>query len=99
VWWDFYPVMQNAIPKYSSVLDSGDWIDSTEVAPRAFHAIQKQLGASHLGQISLALCDPTRYNGNFVWRAISYGESVPKRRDITVHLDWRTGAVLNEAPQ
>lgn len=99
VWWDFYPVMQNAIPKYSSVLTSDDWIDSTGVAPRAFQAIQKQLGASHLGHISLALCDPTRYSGNFVWRAISYGESLPKRRDITVHLDWRTGAVLGEAPQ
>ncbi len=99
VWWDFYPVMQNAIPKYSSVLNSDDWIDSTEVAPRAFQEIQEQLGASHLLHVSLALCDPTRYRGNFVWRAISYGESLPKRRDITVHLDRRTGALLGEAPR
>lgn len=99
VWWDFYPVMQNAIPKYSSVLTSDDWIDSTEVTPRAFQVMQEQLGELPLGYISLALCDPARYSGNFVWRAISCGTSSPKRRDITVHLHWRTGAVLDEAPQ
>lgn len=96
VWWDFYPVMQNAIPKYSSVLSSDDWIDSTEAARSAFQEIQKQLGAPHLGHVSLALCDPTRYSGRFVWRAISCGDSLPKRRDITVYVDSRTGAVVGE---
>jgi hypothetical protein len=98
VWWDFYPVTQNATPKYSSVLTSDEWVDSTEIAPRAFEAIKKQLSASHLHYIGLALCDPQRYSGNFVWRAscISYGESLPQRRDITVYLDFRTGTVLGE---
>jgi hypothetical protein len=96
VWWDFHPVMQNAIPKYSSVFNSGDWIDSTAVAPRAFQVIEKQLGALHIGSVSLALCDPSRYSGNFVWRAVCTGESSSKRRDITVYLNCQTGAVLGE---
>ena len=96
VWWDYYPVMQNAIPKYSSALNSEDWLDSADVAPSAFQALKEQLGTSKLDQVSLALCDPTRYSGNFVWRAISYCGSLPKERNVTVHLDWRSGAVLDE---
>jgi hypothetical protein len=69
VWWNFYPVLQGAIRKYSAVLESDDWIDSTTVAPRAFQTVQQQLADYRVYDISLVLYDPGRYSGNFVWEA------------------------------
>jgi hypothetical protein len=96
VWWSFYPVLQGTIPKYSSVIEADDWIDSTSEAPRAFQAAEQQPGNFRTAQISLALRDPQRYSGKYVWEAscIAYGTSQSERRDIIVQLDARTGAVL-----
>jgi hypothetical protein len=96
VWWNFYPVLQGAIPKYSAVLESDDWIDSTAVASRAFETAKEQLEGFRIREISLALRDPTRYGGKFVWEAscIAYGASLSERRDITLHFDHHTGETL-----
>src|ERR1019366_8164073 len=97
VWWDFYPVMQGTIPKYSPpVLDSNDWIDSTEVAFAAFQAIKQQLGNFRAYNISIQLSASSEQSGSPVWHAgsLCYGKTLSERRDISVKLDGRTGAVL-----
>ena len=96
VWWNFYPVLQSAIPKYSSVIEGDDWADSTSVAPRAFQAVAQQSGNFRVSEISLSLRDPQRYTGKYVWEGycIAYGASPSERRDITVQFDARTGEVV-----
>jgi hypothetical protein len=88
-------VLQGAIPKYSAVLE---FADSTVVAPRALEALEKEKGQSRVCAISLALRDPKRYSGNFVWEAygILFGESRSERRDIPVQLDARSGQVVGK---
>jgi len=95
VWWNFYPVLQSAIPKYSSVIEADNWVDSTSVAPRAFQAAAQQSGNFRVNEISLTLRDPQRYSGKYVWEGfcIAYGASPSERRDITVQFDARTGEV------
>jgi hypothetical protein len=96
VWWNFYPVLQGAIPKYSSVIETDDWIDSTLVAPLAAHAAEQQFGRNQAYEISLALRDPQRYSGKYVWEAsyIPYGAPMSERHTIIVQLDARSGAIL-----
>jgi hypothetical protein len=92
VWWSFYPVLQGALPKYSAILDSDEWIDSTAVAPQALQAAQ-QPGEDRAYEISLVLRDPQRYAGNFVWEAtcMSHGDSPSDRRQVVMQFDRRTG--------
>lgn len=90
IWWDYYPVPQAVIPKYSAVLEFDDWADSTLVAPRALEALEREKDQSRVWAISLALRDPKRYSGNFVWEAhgILFGESRSERRDIISPCSW-----------
>lgn len=98
IWWSFYPVLQGAIPKYSSVLRADDtWLDSTEIAPRAFAELRKQSDGFLVHSEWLALRDPKRYAEKFVWEAscICYRSAAPERRHANIQLDPRTGEVLD----
>jgi hypothetical protein len=94
--WNSMPVMQGAIPKYTAVLAADDWIDSTEIAPRAFKEIERLADGLHVAHIFVSLHDPKRYEGNFCWEAhcIATGESPSERRDIRLQFDPRTGHLL-----
>jgi len=96
LWWDFHSVSSGSIPKYDSVLESDDWIDSTKVASRGFEQVRKHLGDFRPFYISLGLRDPKRYSGVFLWelQCFSQGPTSTVRRDITVQLDPRTGEVV-----
>jgi hypothetical protein len=50
-------------------------------------------------EIVVALRDPTRYTGAFVWEAtcMTYAGKKSKRRDVIVQLDRQTGEVLGTA--
>jgi len=97
LWWSFYSVPQGGIPKYSSVLAIDDsWLDSTEIAPRAFAGVRERLNGLRADQIWLAIRDPQRYSGNFVWEANAIAYRGPaERREITVQLDRKTGDILD----
>ena len=94
--WNYFAVPQGGIPKYSSVLEADNWIDSTEIALRSFTALEKQLEGSRISQISISLHDPKRYTGDFVWEAhcIAFGDSPSNRRDIRVQFHPVTGEFL-----
>lgn len=96
IWWDFYHVPQNAYPKYSAVLESDDWIDSTAVVPRATQLIE-QLAGERKRHTSFALRDVRRYSGNFMWEAnaITYGKTMSDRSDIAVRFDAFTGEFID----
>ncbi len=95
VWWGTYSVLQGVIPKYSASVAADDWLDSTAVAPRALQAARSDLhGAA--AEIVLALRDPTRYTGAFVWEAtcMTYAGKKARRRDVVVQLDRHTGEAV-----
>jgi hypothetical protein len=94
--WNSMSVMQGAIPKYNAVLATEDWIDSTEVAPRAFAEIERLADGLHVAHIFLSLHDPKRYEGNFCWEAhcMAIGDSPSERRDIRLQFDPRTGQLV-----
>lgn len=96
IWWNFYHVLQNAYPKYSAVLESDGWIDSTAVVPRALQLID-QLAGGRTSHVSFALRDARRYSGNFMWEAnaITYGKTLSDRRDIAVRFDAFTGEFID----
>jgi hypothetical protein len=94
--WNTFAVPQGGVPKYSSVLEADNWIDSTQVAQRGFTAVEEQLQGWRMTQIWITLHDPKRYSGNFVWEAhcIAIGDSLSNRRDIRVQFHPVTGEFL-----
>ena len=97
VWWGTYTVLPGAIPKYSASVASDDWLDSTELAPRAVEAARPDLSRA-ADKMVLALRDPTRYTGAFVWEAtfMTFAGKKARRRDLVVQLDRHTGAALGK---
>lgn len=94
--WNYYAVPQGGVPKYSAVFEGDNWIDSTEIAERAFAAVERHLDGFRISHIWLALHDRKRYSGKFIWEAqcIALGKAPSERRDINVQLDPITGEIL-----
>jgi hypothetical protein len=98
VWWSSCPVLQGAIPKYTTTIAvDAPWIDSTEIAPRAFRIVREHLDGCDRQVMWLSLRDPSRYSGDIEWMAhgIASCRETRSRRDISVRLDRRTGELLD----
>jgi hypothetical protein len=94
VWWRLYPML-DVLPRYDASIGADDWIDSTDVAPRAREVIARQLDGIEVPEVSLTLRDPKRYAGDFVWEArLSRSAAPPGKSLINVLLDRHTGSVL-----
>ncbi|HEX7961946.1 MAG TPA: hypothetical protein VF493_18645, partial [Terriglobales bacterium] len=96
IYWSYYRVSQGGIPKYSAVLENDNWIDSTDIAQRAFAAVEQQVAGLRIAEVWLSLWNPERYSGRFVWEAkcMAFGKSPSERRDISVKLNPVTGEFL-----
>jgi len=98
IWWNFYPVLQGARPKYGGVLPAdGAWLNSTAIAPRAVGAMRERLDGLRIREMWLALREPQRSSGHIVWEATGIGFSDPahERCTVTVHIDRETGEILD----
>ena len=100
-------MIENQKYKNGIELVTGQWVDSTVIAPRVLHAIRQQLSGYRIVQILLSLIDPNMPHRNpkgfpgpfgldLAWEAecITQGEYQCDRRDIIVQVDPRTGEVL-----